>query len=128
MHGGLQDPLIKLQQSQLGKEFNDVLVESIDETITALLSRTVVDALYAHLQTNYSISRDEVPYRLDTLLTTLQRIFGVPSSQTITRVVARRFYLKLGLEFTSNASRTLLEYVDEAKVKLQNSSSKSRTC
>jgi bifunctional DNA-binding transcriptional regulator/antitoxin component of YhaV-PrlF toxin-antitoxin module len=124
MHGGLQDPLIELQQPQLGKEFNDALVESIDETITSLLSRTVVDALFAHLQTIYSISRDEVPYRLDTLLTALEKIFGVPSSQTITKAIAKKFYLKMGLEFTGNPSRTLLEYVDGAKMKLQNSSSK----
>ena len=98
------------------------MIESIDETITAILSRTVVDALYAHLQTVYSISRDEIPYRLDTLYTTLEKIFGVRSSQTITKAIARKFYLKLGLEFTGNPSRTLLEYVDEAKMKLQNSS------
>jgi uncharacterized membrane protein len=110
-----------LRQPQLGREFNDALVESIDETITALLSRTVVDALYAHLQTFHSITRDELPYRLDTLLTTLERIFGA-SSQTITKAIARKFYLKLGLEFTVNPSRTLLEYVDEAKMKVQNSS------
>ena len=123
MHRGLQDPLIELRQPQLGREFNDVLVESIDETITDLLSQAVVDALYAHLQTIYSISRDEVPYRLDTLFTALEKIFGT-SAQTITKAVAREFYLKLGLEFTGNPSRTLLEYVDEAKMKLQNSSSK----
>jgi hypothetical protein len=98
------------------------LVESIDETITELLSRAVVDALYAHLQTFHSISKDEVPYRLDTLFTILEKLFGVPSSQTITKMVARRFYFKLGLEFTANPRRTLLEYVDEAKMRLQNSS------
>ncbi len=97
------------------------MVESIDETITALLSRSVVDALYAHLQTSYSISRDEVPNRLDALSATLEKIFGA-RSQTITKAIAGKFYLKLRLEFTVNPSRTLLEYVDEAKMKLQNSS------
>jgi hypothetical protein len=124
MHGGLQDPLIELQQPQLGKEFNDALVESIDETIANLLSRTVVDSLYAHLKKNHSISRDEVPYRLDALFAILEKIFGVSSSQTITKAIARKFYLKLGLEFTANLSRTLLEYVDEAKTMLQKPSSK----
>jgi len=104
--------------------FNDALVESIDETITDLLSRGVVDALYAHLKTFHSISRDELPYRLDTLLTALEKIFGVRGAQTITKAIARKFYLKLGLEFTDSPSRTLLEYVDEAKMKLQMSQSK----
>jgi hypothetical protein len=109
-----------LQQPQLGKEFNDVLVETIDETITDLLGRAVVDALYAHLETNHSMARDEVPYRLDTLFITLEKIFGA-SSNTITKAIAKRFYAKLGLEFTDNPSRALLEYVDEAKMKLQES-------
>ena len=117
-----QDQRIELQQPQLRIEFNDVLVESIDETITDLLSRAVVDALYTHLQTNYSISRNELPCRLDTLTTTLQTVFGVRSSQTITKAMAKKFYLKLGLQFIDSPSGTLLEYVDEAKMKLQNSS------
>ncbi len=103
--------------------FNDALVESIDETITGLLSRGVVDALYAHLQTFHSISRDELPYRLDTLLSALEKIFGVRGAQTITNAIAKKFYLKLEIEFTPNPNRTLLEYVDEAKTKLHNSSS-----
>ena len=122
MFGGLQDPLIELRQPQPDGEFNDFLVESIDQTIRALLSRNVVDSLHAHLQTNYSITRDEIPYRLDTLITTLEKVFGVRSSQTITKAIARRFYLKLGLEFKDIPSRSLLEYVDGAKMKLQNSS------
>lgn len=108
-----------MQQPQLSREFNEVLVESIDETITALLSRAVVEALYVHLQTFYSVSRDEVPYRLETLFASLEKVFGVRSSQTITKAIAKQFYIKLGLEFTSNPNRTLLEYVDEAKRKLQ---------
>ena len=81
----------------------------------------MVDALHTHLQEVYSVSRDETPYRLDTLLTTLEKVFGVRSSQTIAKAIARKFYFKLGLVFTVNPGRTLLEYVDEAKVKLQNS-------
>ncbi len=104
--------------------FNDALVESIDETITELLSRTVVDALYTHLEDFHAISRDKLPSRLDALFPTLEKIFGVRGSQTITKAIAKKFYLKLGLEFTDNPTHTLLEYVDEAKVKLQNSSSK----
>jgi hypothetical protein len=108
-----------MQKSRLDIEFNDALVESIDETITELLGRTVLNALYAHLETNYSISRNELPHRLDTLTTPLQRVFGVRSSQTITRAIAKKFYLKLRLEFTADPTCTLLEYVDEAKMNLQ---------
>ena len=95
------------------------MVESIDETITALLSREVVDALYAHLQSTHSIAKDEVPYRLETLLSTFERTFGLPSSKTICKAIARKFYSNLWLTFSDNPSRTLVEYVEEAKIKLQ---------
>lgn len=80
----------------------------------------MVDALYTHLQTFHSVSRDQVPYRLDTLLTTLEKTFGVPSSLVISKSIARKFYFKLGLEFTADPHRTLLEYVDEAKIEAAN--------
>jgi len=114
---------IELQRPQVDKEFNDVLVESIDETLTVILDRATVDALYAYLQKIHSISRDEVPYKLDILSTTLEKLFGA-GAPSMTKAIARRFYLKLGLRFTGNPSRTLLEYVHEAKKQLQNGSSK----
>jgi hypothetical protein len=104
--------------------FNDALVEFIDETITELLSRTVVDALYTHLETFHLISRNELPNRLETLFSALEKIFGTRGSQTITKAIARKFYLKLGLGFTNNPTHTLVEYVDEAKMKLQISQSR----
>jgi hypothetical protein len=108
-----------LQRAEQSREFNDALVESIDETITDLLSREVVDALYVHLQTVHSISRDEVPYRLETLFSTLEKTFGLPGSKTICKAVARKFYAKLGLPFIDYPGRTLLEHIEAAKVKLR---------
>ena len=105
----------------LGREFNDLLLGSIDETLTSMLSGAVVDALYDYLQRVHYISRGEVPYQLDLLSTTLEKIFGA-SAQPMTNAIARKFYVKLGLEFNPNG--TLLEYVNGAKMKLQNSASK----
>ncbi len=100
------------------------MVESIDETITALLSREVVNALYSHLERVHSISKDEMPYRLETLFSTLETIFGGPSSRTISKAIAKKLYAKLGLTFPDihdNPSRTLLEYVEDAKIKSRGS-------
>jgi hypothetical protein len=116
-----------LQLALQGKEFNDILVESIDETITALLSQEVLNALYVHLEKVHSISKDEVPYRLETLFSTLQKTFGVTGSKTISRAVAKKFYAQLQLPFPDlhgNLDLTLTEYVEEAKIKLQERVSK----
>jgi hypothetical protein len=117
-HGGTENLLIELQRLEQSREFNDILVESIDETITALPSREMVDALNVHLERVHSISKDEIPYRLESLFSTLKKTFGASSSRTICRAIARKFYTKLGLTFLDNPCLTLLEYLKEAKIKL----------
>ena len=99
--------------------FNDFLFQSIDETITALLSREVADALFDRMQRKHSVSKSEVPYKLETLCSTIEQIFGHAGSETIYRAIAKKFYAKLGLVFSSNHSQTLIEYVEEAKIKLE---------
>jgi hypothetical protein len=106
-----------LQRLEESREFNDILNESIDETITALLSREVADALYVHLRKVHSISRDEIPHKLVTLCSALEKVFG-HSSKTVCKAIARRFYARVGLAFFDNPARTLIEYVEEAKIKL----------
>ena len=96
------------------RAFNDFLLETIDETITILLSREVADALYAYLQTTLSISRDHIPFQLDTLSSVLESTFGLQGSPTISKAIARRFYSKLALKFSDNGG-TLSEYVQGAK-------------
>ncbi len=108
-----------MEQPQIGKEFNDALLESIDETITALLSKDVLDSLYLHLEKYFAVSKDELPYRLETFLSILEKTFG-PSVKTIGKAIAKRFYFKLRLGFDEKANHNLLEYVEEAKRKLQN--------
>jgi hypothetical protein len=108
-----------LQPAPQSRDFNDILVESIDETITTLLSREVVDALYAHLKTNYSFSKAEVPYRLDTLSSILEKTFGLHGFKTISKAISKKLYTKLALEFSDNPDRTLMEYVEEAKMKMR---------
>ena len=108
-----------MQTAAGGREFNDLLLQSIDETITILLSREVVEALYAYLQEAHLVSRQQVPSRLDALSAILAKTFGVPGSATISKAIAKNFYSKLALTFSDNPGGSLLEYVERAKTKLQ---------
>ena len=110
-----------LQRPVQEREFNHILVESIDETITALLSQEVSKAIFTHLDQGYSISKQQVPEQLELLFSTLESIFGTPSSKTISKAIAKRLYTKLGLTFPKHdsPSLTLIEYVGEAKIKLR---------
>jgi hypothetical protein len=98
------------------QDFNVILIESIRETIAQLLSPKVAETLFEHLEKVYSIKKDEVPSRLDKLLLTLKTTFGSSSAQVVGKAIARRFYSRLGLEFSDNPQRTLVCYVENAKL------------
>jgi len=100
--------------------FNEVLIASIDEAVTTLLSRQVADALYSHLERVHSVSKLEIPNRLDVLSTTLEQTFGHQGSKTISKAIAKRFYTTLELDLSLSSSGTLIDYIDLAKkMKLQ---------
>lgn len=101
---------------QRTEHFNVLLVESIDEAITALLSHQVVEALVVCLAAQ-SVTKDQIPYQLDTLLSTLEKTFG-SSVKTVGKAIAKRFYSKLGLKFVDNSGMTLLDHVEHARNRL----------
>ena len=96
-----------------------ILIESIHETIAQLLSPKVAEMIFEHLEKFHSVKKDEVPSRLDMLLLALKTNFGSSSSQVIGKAIARRFYSQLGLEFSDNPQRTLIGYVENAKLTQQ---------
>jgi hypothetical protein len=104
-------------------DFEDILGKSIDETLTSLFSREVVEALYTHLKQFHNLPKEQVPHKLETLCFTLDRTFGQPTSRTIGKAIAKRLYAKLELNFPkhNNPSLTILDYVEEAKIKLSQS-------
>jgi len=99
---------IGLQTNRKPSEFNRVLLESIDETIVALLSKEVLEALYDRIEKVYSVSADEIPYRLENALAMLEKTFGDPSSKSICNAIAKKLYIDLGLSFRDNPTRILV--------------------
>ena len=100
------------------KEFNDEVKLAIDDAISAILGQQALKALYAHLKEHYDITRDEIPYRLDTLFDALENTFGVKGALTLGRVIAKRFYARMNLQFVELGNYKLQDYLEEAKVDL----------
>jgi hypothetical protein len=101
-------------------KFDSLLINAIDETMADLFGPVVVQSLHEHLLKFHEIRREQVPYRLDTLISALERTFGT-SSKIICKAIARKFYAKLGLAFYDNPGRTLLESVEQARIKWRGS-------
>ena len=96
-------------------DFNGKLRAAIDETIIDLLGKSVLAALQDHLLKHYAVTPDEIPYRLDTMFESLERVFGVTGARTIGWTIARKLYLKIGLPFVEHENYRLEDYIEDAK-------------
>jgi len=99
-------------------EFNDEVKLAIDDTISAVVGRQVLNAVYDHLKEHYDVTESEVPYRLDTLFDTLEGTFGFKGALTISRVIARRVYTRMGLRFIELPNYRVQDYLEQAKKEL----------
>jgi hypothetical protein len=97
------------------EKFNEILLTSVDKTITEVLSPEVCAAFYAHLRGKYNITRDEIPYRLDSLYKILDEIFGPKPARTIERQIAKHLCAEFNIHFVDAPDSTLQRYVHKAK-------------
>jgi len=100
------------------REFNAALIEAIEETIREVFSPIVLEALYKALLERYDVTRDELPYRLETANKILTDVFGLKGAETLGRAIAGRLFAKLGLRFEESKGLNILDYVEIAKRKL----------
>jgi len=99
-------------------DFNSLLIESVDETISGILGRTILEATYRFLAKDRGITKEHIPDRLDEFDTALVRMFGV-GGMTLSRAIAKTLCSKLGLEFVPVRDKRLVDYVEEAKERLR---------
>jgi DNA-binding MarR family transcriptional regulator len=95
-----------------------VFLEAVDEVISEILGHDVLGSLYVALEKQYDVTKDEIPYRMDTVYKILREIFGVQGSTTLTERIVRRLYENLNLEFEEVDGLQLMDYVEIAKRKL----------
>ncbi len=90
---------------------------TIQETITAVLGRSVSEAFTHHLQAFIGLTINEIPSHPDVLFQALRGSFGI-GGETIGRAIVRNLYRKCGVQITVTAERTLTEYVEELKKRM----------
>ncbi len=109
---------VKIGETRRASTLKDnLLLESIDEALTDLVGRRAKEAVFDCLERNRSISRDEVPKRLEDLCSLLQDTFG-RGSMIIGKVIAKRFYAKLRCEFVEIDGFGLRDYVKRTRMML----------
>ena len=93
--------------------FKELIDAAVNETIVELLGENVSKPFFEYLRDVMGIPRDCVPQQLETVFSTMERLFGI-AGRTIGRAIIRNLYKNLGLRFAENPSYHLTDYVEEA--------------
>lgn len=96
-------------------DFERLLLLAVDQALTSL-GESSKQAIYFYLDKNFSIKRQEIPYKIEPFKEALEEIFGVGAS-FLEVLIMKRLYETIGGNFEWNESQefTFTEYVAAAK-------------
>jgi uncharacterized protein YgbK (DUF1537 family) len=100
---------------QKASRFNEILVKSIDEAVTELLGEKGRDTLYQHLAEHYDVTRDEIPYRFDTLYAAIEQTLGDKASKILDREIAKFLSRQISVPLPDTRDYTLQTYLLKAR-------------
>jgi hypothetical protein len=96
------------------KDFNEILLEAVDYSLL-VLGEIVRVAIYERIERSHGVRHDEIPEKLKIFDKGLQQLLGA-SSKVMERLIAKRLYNQLTLNFTTHQDWTLVDYVNHAKM------------
>ena len=97
------------------KDFNAIVCWAIDDTIVEVLGHRTLEALHDELTAKYSVVRNELPYRTETLYQILEASYGIVGAKTVGVEFAKKLYQKLGIPFHLHEGYQFSDYITEAK-------------
>jgi hypothetical protein len=93
------------------KSLEDLLLLCIDEVLGDLLGTRAREAVYDHLERNYSLARTDIPKHTNKFLELLEETFG-KGSKTIEKSIIKRIFDKLEWKFYDNPGYAFMDYLE----------------
>jgi hypothetical protein len=106
-----------MSRSKPSREFNQLVLEAVDEGLSILGGDPVKDAFYYHLEKRANVKRSEIPDKLGAFHEALADLF-FHGSVILERRISRYLYGRLGLELPPDNELTIADYVKEALCQL----------
>ncbi|MBS7658336.1 MAG: hypothetical protein QXL69_06160 [Candidatus Bathyarchaeia archaeon] len=103
----------KINSSKQEKIFQEALLKAINESLL-VLGPSVKQAVYYHIERQYNIKHEEIPFKLKEFYEALKDIFGF-GSKVIEKLFVKKLYEHLGLRFEEHEDWSFIEYVEFAK-------------
>ena len=98
-------------------DFNQILLESVNEAVAVALGKPTTLELTHHLQAYIGISADEIPNHIDLLFSSLRDSFGTRGDD-LCKMVVKKMYEKAGVPFFEIGGQPMIQYVEELKARL----------
>jgi hypothetical protein len=93
--------------------FKRLLFEAVDEGLL-VLGKSGRNAVYFHLQSLYSLKKEDALEKPDVFVKSLRKIFGIGAG-VIEKAILKSLYDKLGLDYKENKNWDFATYLNEAK-------------
>lgn len=95
------------------KDFKNILLAAVEEGLSSL-GDSPKQAILFHLEASFKIKKERIPENLQEFEKALETIFG-PGTQFLEKLIVKRLYEKLGLEFKEEEDCNLLKDVEQLK-------------
>jgi hypothetical protein len=93
--------------------FSEILLAAVEESLSSL-GNSPKQAILFHLEVSFNIKKEHIPENITEFAKALEKIFGL-GAVYLEKLIVKRLYEKLGLEFEDAKSRDFLECVDNVK-------------
>ena len=93
--------------------FEKILLVAVEEGLSSL-GDSSKHAIFFHLEASFKVKKDNIPTNLTEFAKALEKIFG-PGASYLEKLIVKRLYEKLGLEFKEVERWNFLEYVNNVK-------------
>ena len=99
----------------LKREFEKLLLEAVEEGLSSL-GEASKQAIYFHLEKRFNIKKKEIPYKIETFVESIEKIFGL-GANFLEIFIMKRLHEKIGGSFKWQESTefAFTEYVAVAK-------------
>lgn len=98
-----------------GLDFEKLLLEAVNESLSSL-GESPKQAIYFHLEKNFHVRKHEIPYKIETFASAIEKIFG-SGANLIEIMIMKRLYEKVEPTVTLHGYKdfTFIEYVTNVK-------------
>jgi len=96
------------------KEFEKILLETIDESMVQVFGNTSTGVIYDFIKGNHGLRKEDIPESLEIFSSSLEKMFGF-GALLLEKLILKKLYTKLGLRYEENEGYKFLDYIKELK-------------